>query len=174
MISLFPKQFNLPSLLLPLSRPSLFHLVLFVSSLSIPLNSLHSIHGSVISTYYIISWLLLARGFLRANISSLSPSEHQHILDEWTESCISFPITRIAYSWTTLRFHPSCSWTKRWVNEKWRSKSIQWNHHWQLSNSTIPHLISSTKSSPRNFTRVSNGTSVCLFVLIFNTIKNHN
>lgn len=60
----------------------------------------------------------------------------------------------------SLRFHPSHPWTKRWINEKWKNKSIQWNHHWQLNNSSIPHLIHSTKSSPRNFTINTKGYQV--------------
>lgn len=73
-----------------------------------------------------------------------------------------------------LMFYPNYSW--RWINEKWKSKSVQWNHHRQLKNSTTSYL-SSSKSLAKDFTILTKRGSqmqhrfAYLFVLILNTIR---
>lgn len=43
----------------------------------------------------------------------------------------------------SLRFHPELPWREIWINEKWKCKSAQWNHHRKLNNPTTSHLSSS-------------------------------
>lgn len=75
----------------------------------------------------------------------------------------------------SLRFHPSHPWSERWINEKWKSKSIEWNHHRQLSNSIISHLTPSTSSQIVTSQLTQKGSQMeHKFVLILNTIRNCN